>query len=63
MGLFSKLTPLLDHMLHVCMFGCVELDIVLCQDLHDGPDLQPPLCLGDAVPAANRGEITQYIYL
>lgn len=23
MGLFSKMTPLLDHMLHVCMFGCV----------------------------------------
>lgn len=43
------MAPLLDHVLHVCMFCGVELDVVLGQDLHDGPDLQPPLCPGDAV--------------
>lgn len=50
-------TPLLDHMLHVCMFRCVELDVVLGQDLHDGPDLQPPLRPGDAVSAVDRPEL------
>lgn len=44
------MSPLLDHVLHVCMFCGVELDVILGQDLHDGPDLQPPLCPGDAVP-------------
>ena len=44
-------------MLHVGVFGCVEFDVILGQDLHDGPDLQPPLCLRDAVPAADRGGI------
>lgn len=53
-------TSLLDHMLHVCMFRCVELDVVLGQDLHDGPDLQPPLRLGDAVPVVDRPELTPH---
>lgn len=53
-------TPLLDHMLHVCMFRCVELDVVLGQDLHDGPDLQPPLRPGDAVPAVDGAELTPH---
>lgn len=44
------------------MFGCVELDVVLGQDLHDGPNLQPPLCLGDAVPVAER-DVTVTMYL
>lgn len=41
-------------MLYVCMFRCVELDVVFGQDLHDGPDLQPPLRPGDAVPVVDR---------
>lgn len=53
-----KRTPFLDHMLHVCMFRCVELDVVLGQDLHDGSDLQPPLRPGDAVPVVDRPELT-----
>lgn len=42
-------------MLHVSAFRCVQFDVVLGQDLHDRPDLQPPLCLWDAMPAADRG--------
>lgn len=44
-------------MLHVSVFGCVQLDVVLGQDLHDGSDLQPPLSLGNAVPVADRVRI------
>lgn len=47
-------------MLHVCMFRCVELDVVLGQDLHDGPDLQPPLRPGDAVPVVDGPELTPH---
>lgn len=58
--LLPERTPLLDHMLHVCMFRCVKLDVVLGQDLHDGPDLQPPLGPRDAVPVVNRLELTPH---
>lgn len=59
-GLLPKRSPLLDHMLHVCMFRCVQLDVVLGQDLHDRPDLQPPLGPGDAVPGVDRPELTPH---
>lgn len=47
-------------MFHVCMLRCVKLDVVLGQDLHDGPDLQPPLRPWDAVPVVNRLELTPH---
>lgn len=43
--------PQVDDMLHVSVFGRVQFDVVLGQNLHDGPDFQPPLCLWDSVPA------------
>lgn len=39
-------------MLNVSKFGRVQFDVVLGQNLHDGPDLHPPLALRDTVPAA-----------
>lgn len=54
LNLLPERAPLLDHMLHISAFGSVQFDVVLGQDLHDRPDLQPPLCLWDAMPAADR---------
>lgn len=34
----------------------VQLDVVLGQDFEDGPQPQPPLLLGDAVPEGTRGQ-------
>ncbi len=62
LSLFPKRTPLLDQVLHVSMFRCVQLDVVLGQDLHDRPDFQPPLGLGDAVPAADRRKNLTHIF-
>lgn len=56
--LLPNTPPLLDHMLHVCMFRGVELYVILGQDLHDRPDLQPPLRPGDAVTVKDRPELT-----
>lgn len=53
--------PLLDYVLHVCVLRCVELDVILGQDLHDGPDLQPPLRPGDAVPVEERPALTPHV--
>lgn len=62
-GLLPEGTPLLDHMLHVCAFRCVQFDVILGQDLHYRPDFQPPLHLWDAMPAADdRGSVTFYAH-
>lgn len=60
--LLPNTPPLLDHVLHVCMFRGVELDVVLGQDLHDRPDLQPPLRPGDAVTVKDRPELTARVH-
>lgn len=51
--LLPKKATLLDHMLHVGVFRGVQFDVIFSQDLHDGPDFQPPLCLRDAAPATD----------
>lgn len=45
------LEDLAVDVLQVGFLRGVQLDVVLGQDLEDGPQLQPPLLLGDAVPA------------
>lgn len=51
--LLLKKATLLDHMLHVGVFRGVQFDVIFSQNLHDGPDFQPPLCLRDAAPATD----------
>ena len=38
------------HRLQLAGIRHLEADLVLGQDLHEGPQLQPPLLLGDPVP-------------
>ena len=48
--------------LHGLQLACVrhlEAGLVLGQDLHEGPQLQPPLLLGDPVPAGGGGAAEQ----
>lgn len=51
--LLPKKATLLDHMLQVGVFRGVQFDVIFSQDLHDGPDFQPPLYLRDAAPATD----------
>lgn len=41
---------LASQVLQVRCIRCVQLNVVLGQDFEDGPQPQPPLLLGDAVP-------------
>lgn len=54
--LLHGVPPAVDDMLHVGVFGRVQLDVILGQDLHDGPNFQPPLRLRDPVPAEKTEE-------
>ena len=38
------------HRLQLAGIRHLEADLVLGQDLHEGPQFQPPLLLGDPVP-------------
>ena len=43
------------HRLQLAGIRHLEADLVLGQDLHEGPQLQPPLLLGNPVPAGGPG--------
>ena len=42
------------HVLQLAGVGHLVAGLVLGQDLHERPQLQPPLLLGDPVPADGR---------
>lgn len=42
------------HVLQLARVGDLVAGLVLGQDLHEGPQLQPPLLFGNSVPASRR---------
>lgn len=43
------------HVLQLAQVRHLEAGLVLGQDLHEGPQLQPPLLAGDSVPVDQMG--------
>lgn len=53
------LGPARLHGLQLARVRHLEAGLVLGQDLHEGPQLQPPLLLGDPVPVGGGGVAEQ----
>lgn len=53
------LGPTRLHGLQLARVRHLEAGLVLGQDLHEGPQLQPPLLLGDPVPVGGGGAAEQ----
>lgn len=44
------------HVLQLAGLRDIKAGLVLGQDLHEGPELQPPLLFGNSVPVDRRRE-------
>lgn len=47
-------SSLLDDMFYLSLFSRVQIRLVLGQDFQDGPQLKPPLYLGNTVPVEDN---------